>query len=108
MMAVYVLKTSIFFVKRENLPLMCIGKRPWVVFIPISTASNLKPIKLVQLSHCCYNASVYARSFWNSLKNILYKSSYPHDFIDKCMKEILDKLLTSKTVKRTWWSYYHT
>ena len=35
------------FVKKENLSLMFIGKTPLVVYILISTASYLKPIKPV-------------------------------------------------------------
>ena len=44
-MVVYLFQTSIFFVKKENLSLMFIGKIPSVVSILISTASYLKPIK---------------------------------------------------------------
>ena len=40
-MVVYLFQTSIFFVKKENLSLMFIGKRPSVVSILISTASYL-------------------------------------------------------------------
>ena len=37
----------------------------------------------------------------NILKSILYKNSYPCDFIDKCIKEFLDRVLTPKTVVST-------
>ena len=40
-MVVYLFQTSIFFVKKENLSLMFIEKRPSVVSILISTASYL-------------------------------------------------------------------
>ena len=46
-MVVYLFQTSMFFVKKENLSLIFIGKRPSVVSILISTASYLKPIKPV-------------------------------------------------------------
>ena len=38
---------SIFYVKKENLSLMFIGKRPSLLFILISTASYLNSLKLV-------------------------------------------------------------
>ena len=34
----------------------------------------------------------------DQLKNILYKNSYPHDLVDKCIKKFLDKILVSKPV----------
>ena len=37
----------------------------------------------------------------DKLKSILYKNSYPHDLIDKCIKEFLDKILTPKPVVST-------
>ena len=30
------------------------------------------------------------------LKSILYENSYPRDFVDKCIKEFLDRVLTQK------------
>ena len=35
------------------------------------------------------------------LKGILYKNSYPRDFVDKCIKEFLDRVLTRKVVVST-------
>ena len=35
------------------------------------------------------------------LKSILYKNSYPRDLVDKCIKEILDKILAPKPVVST-------
>ena len=32
----------------------------------------------------------------NILKSILYKNSYPRDFVDKCIKTFLDRVLTRK------------
>ena len=37
----------------------------------------------------------------NILKGILYKDSYPRDFVDKCIKNFLDKVLTPKVVVST-------
>ena len=34
----------------------------------------------------------------NILKSILYKNSYPWDFVDKCVKQFLDRALTRKVV----------
>ena len=34
----------------------------------------------------------------DKLKSILYKSSYPRDLVDKCIKEFLDKILAPKPV----------
>ena len=35
------------------------------------------------------------------MKGILHNSSYPRDFIDKCIKKFLDKVLTQKVVVST-------
>ena len=35
------------------------------------------------------------------MKGILYKNSYPRDLVDKCIKKILDKVLTQKVVVST-------
>ena len=37
----------------------------------------------------------------DKLKSILYKSSYPRDLVDKCIKEFLDKILAPKPVVST-------
>ena len=37
----------------------------------------------------------------NILKSILYKNSYPRDFVDKCIKEFLNRVLTRKVVVST-------
>lgn len=37
----------------------------------------------------------------NILKSILNKKSYPHDFVDKCIKMFLDRVLISKIVVST-------
>ena len=47
MMVVYLFQTSLFFLKKENLSLMFIERRPSVEFILISIVSYLKPVKPV-------------------------------------------------------------
>ena len=37
----------------------------------------------------------------NILKSILYKNNYPRDFVDKCIKNFLDRVLTQKIVVST-------
>ena len=37
----------------------------------------------------------------NLLKSIVFKNSYPRDFVDKCIKELLDGKLTPKIVVNT-------
>ena len=37
----------------------------------------------------------------NILKSISYKNNYPRDFLDKCIKEFLDRVLTQKVVVST-------
>ena len=37
----------------------------------------------------------------NILKGILYKNSYPRDFVDKCINKVLDKVLTQNVVVST-------
>ena len=37
----------------------------------------------------------------DKLKSILYKNSYPRDLVDKCIKEVLDKILAPKPVVST-------
>ena len=37
----------------------------------------------------------------DKLKSILYKNSYPHDLVDKIIKKILNKLLTTITIIST-------
>ena len=37
----------------------------------------------------------------NILKSILYKNSYPRDFVDKCIKQFLERELTRKVIGST-------
>ena len=46
------------------------------------------------------------------MKSILYKNSYPRDFVEKCVKEHLNIILTGKVVestvpKKNLMMYYH-
>ena len=70
MMVVYLFSTSILFVKKKNLPLMFIRKRPSVEFILISTAWYLKPIKLI--SFLLNDASVCVKILGNSIMELIY------------------------------------
>ena len=38
---------------------------------------------------------------WNILKNILYKNSNPRDFVEKCITQCLERVLTQKVVVST-------
>ena len=76
------------------------------MLILISTASYLKPTKPVYLNHCCSGASICPdfEKFHheiNILKSILYKNSYPRDFVNKCMKKSLDRVLIQKVAVST-------
>ena len=46
------------------------------------------------------------------IKFILYKCSYPHYFVDKCMNKFLASVLSSKLAintmpKKVWWQHYY-
>ena len=55
------------------------------------------------LFRCCNLCSDFVKFHReiNILKGILYKSSYPRDFVDKCIKKFLDEVLTQKVVVST-------
>ena len=104
MMVVCAVWKSIFFLKKEKLSLTFIGKRPSVMFILISTASYLKPTKTrLTEFRCLYLCSDFLKFHHeiNIFKNILYKHSYPRDFVDKCVKKFLERVLTQKVVVST-------
>ena len=48
----------------------------------------------------CYDFIKFHREI-DKLKSILYKNSYPRDLVDKCIKELLDKILAPKPVVST-------
>ena len=84
--------------------LMFIRKRPSVVFILISTNSYLKPKETISIKSMLFRCSslfsdfVKFRHEINISKIILYKNSNPRHFVSKCIKEFLDRVLTSKIV----------
>lgn len=83
---------------------MFLRKRPSVVFILISTNSYLKPKETISIKSMLFRCSslfsdfVKFRHEINILKIILYKNSNPRHFVSKCIKEFLDRVLTSKIV----------
>ena len=57
---------------------------------PMSIASYRKPQKYGLIKSLLFRCFSY---IW---KDILYKNGYTHNFVDKCIKEIFDLILTSK------------
>ena len=60
-------------------------------FIP----ETYKTILIQSLLSRCFNLGSDFVNFHhevNILKSILYKDRYPHDFVDKCIKEFLDRI----------------
>ena len=93
------------FREKGKFSLMFLRKRPSVVFILISTASfipeNYKTGFIKLLLFRCFNLCLDFVKFhheMNILKCILYKNSYPRDFVDKCIKEFLDRVLTRRVL----------
>ena len=93
--------------KKENLSLTFIRKRPSVVFIlnfdrfiPETYKTDLIKSLLFRCFNFCADF-VKSHHEINVLKSILYKNSYPRDFVDKCIKTILDRVLTQKVVVST-------
>ena len=67
-------------------------------FIPETYESGL----IKSLLFRCFNFCLYFVKFHheiNILKSILNKNCYPRDFVDKCIKEFLDRVLTRKVVE---------
>ena len=62
-------------------------------FIPETYKTGL--FKLL-LFRCLFLDLVKFHHEINMLKSILYENSYPRDFVDKCIKEFLDRVLTQK------------
>ena len=94
------------FVKTRNLQLTSVEKRPSLGFIPTSKVLYLKhKIGLIKslLFRCFSLCSDFIKFHHeiDKLKSILYKSSYPRDLVDKCIKEFLDKILAPKPVVST-------
>ena len=93
----------IFFVKKESLSLMFIEKRPSVNFDSFILETYKTGLIKSLLFRCfnLYSDFVKFHHEINILKGILYKNSYPRHFVDKCIKEFLDRALTRKVVVST-------
>ena len=96
-----------FLVKPRHLQLMLLGKRSssgvytnFKSFIP-----ETYEIGLINslLTRCFSLRSDFFKFHHESdiLKSILYKHSYTRDLVDKCVKEILEKLLAPKIIVST-------
>ena len=69
-------------------------------FIPETYKTVLIESLLFRCFNLCSDFSKFHHEI-NISKGILYKNSYPCDFVDKCIKKFLDKVLTQKVVVRT-------
>ena len=69
-------------------------------FIPETYKTGLIKSLLFRCFNLCSDFMKFHHEI-NILKGILYKSSYPCDFVDKCIKEFLDRVLTGKVVVST-------
>ena len=69
-------------------------------FIPKRYKTDLIISLLFQCFNLCSNFVKFQNEI-NILKIILYKISYPRDFVDKCIKKVLDRVLTQKVVVGT-------
>ena len=92
--------------KTKNLQLTSLEKRPsvgaYTNFRSIPETYKIGLIKslLFRCFSLCSDFIKFHHEF-DKLKSILYKNSYPCDFIDKCIKEFLSKILTPKPVVST-------
>ena len=69
-------------------------------FIPETYKTGLIKSLLFRCFNLCWDF-VKLHHEINILKGILYKNSYPRDFVDKCIKQFLDRVLTWKVVVST-------
>ena len=69
-------------------------------FIPESYKTGLINSLLFRCFNLCSDFVKFHHEI-DILKDILYKNSYPRDFVDKCIKEFLDRVLTRKVVVST-------
>ena len=56
------------------------------------------------LLHCCFNITSSYEKFHNeinALKQVLKLNGYPTQFIDRCMKQFLQKLYLTKAIQGT-------
>ena len=69
-------------------------------FIPETYKTGLIESLLFRCFNLCSDFVKFHHEI-NILKGILYKNSYPCDFVDKCIKKFLGKVLTQKVVVST-------
>ena len=69
-------------------------------FIPETYKTGLIKSLLFRCFNLCSDFVKFHHEI-NKLKGILYKNSYPRDFVDRCIKEFLDRVLTRKIVVST-------
>ena len=68
-------------------------------FIPKTYKAGLIEPLLFRCFSFCWDFVKFHHEI-NILKNILYKNSYPRDFVGKCIEEFFDRVLTPKIVAR--------
>ena len=66
-------------------------------FIPETYKTGLIESLLFRCFNLCSDFVKFHHEI-NILKSILYKNSYSHDFVDKCIKNVLDSILKSEFV----------
>ena len=94
-MVVYLFHMFRFFMKTRNLQIRSIENRPSVEFVPKSFIPEIYKIGLIKsllfwyFSLCSDFIKFHHGS--DKLKSILYKNSYPHDLVNKYIKEFLEK-----------------
>ena len=66
-------------------------------FIPETYKTGLIKSLLFRCFNLCLDFVKFHHEM-NILKCILYKNSYPRDFVDKCIKEFLDRVLTRRVL----------
>ena len=69
-------------------------------FIPETYKTGLIKSLLFRCFNLCSDFVKFHHEI-NMLKGILHKNSYPRDFVDKCIKEFLDRVLVRKVVVGT-------
>ena len=69
-------------------------------FIPETYKTGLIKSLLLRCLNLCSDFVKFHHEI-NILKRILYKNSYPSDFVEKCIKKCLDRVLTTKAVVST-------
>ena len=88
--------------ENNNLPFLCVGNQLLVEFLLISKVlySTVYKFGLVYtLLHRCFNIISYYEKFHNeinALKQIFKINRYPFQFIDRCIKQFLQKRYVTK------------